>query len=58
MHYPLAMKLVSALVLCLLAPALAAAQSFAPAGWDAGLKLNESVDTNPDPKVVEVYLGE
>jgi FtsP/CotA-like multicopper oxidase with cupredoxin domain len=50
------MTLLSAFVLCLLAPALAAAQSFAPTGWDAGLKLNESVDANPDPKVVEVTL--
>jgi FtsP/CotA-like multicopper oxidase with cupredoxin domain len=30
--------------------------SFAPAGWDAGLKLVEPVDRNPDPKVVEIDL--
>jgi FtsP/CotA-like multicopper oxidase with cupredoxin domain len=51
------MKLFVLLLSCLLAPALAAAQSLAPAGWDAGLELNESVDTNPDPKVVEVTLS-
>jgi FtsP/CotA-like multicopper oxidase with cupredoxin domain len=51
------MTLITALILCLSAPALAAAQSLAPAGWDAGLKLHESVDTNPDPKVVEVTLS-
>jgi FtsP/CotA-like multicopper oxidase with cupredoxin domain len=50
------MTFLSALVFCLLAPDWAAAQSLAPTGWDAGLKLNESVDTNPDPKVVEVTL--
>jgi FtsP/CotA-like multicopper oxidase with cupredoxin domain len=43
-------------VLCLLAPLSAAAQSLAPAGWDESLKLVESTDTNPDPKVVEVKL--
>lgn len=30
--------------------------SFAPAGWDAGLKLAEAPDKNPDPKIVEVEL--
>ncbi len=30
--------------------------SFAPAGWDAGLKLAEARDTNPDPKIVEIDL--
>ena len=30
--------------------------SFAPAGWDAGLRLAEARDTNPDPKVVEIDL--
>src|SRR5262245_2642084 len=33
-----------------------AASSFAPANWDAGLKLVEARDTNPDPKVVEIEL--
>jgi len=33
-----------------------AAGSFAPANWDAGLRLVEARDTNPDPKVVEVEL--
>lgn len=42
------------LVLCLLAPTLAAAQSLAPAGWDTGLKLAEPADLNPDPKIVEI----
>jgi FtsP/CotA-like multicopper oxidase with cupredoxin domain len=51
------MTLITVLVLCLSAPALAVAQSLAPAGWDAGLKLTESADTNPDPKIVEVTLA-
>ncbi|MGE0863347.1 MAG: multicopper oxidase family protein [Vicinamibacterales bacterium] len=44
------------LVLCLLTPAVTSAQSLAPADWDAGLRLAESVDLNPDPKVVEINL--
>src|SRR5688572_679571 len=35
---------------------VADAQSLQPAGWDAGLKLVEAVDTNPDPKIVEITL--
>ena len=34
--------------------ATAAAQSLQPAGWDAGIRLAEAVDRNPDPDVVEV----
>ena len=30
--------------------------SFAPAGWDAGLKLVEAHDRNPDPAIVEIDL--
>ena len=44
------------LAVCLAVPALAAAQSFAPAGWADGVKLNELVDRNPDPKIVEIDL--
>lgn len=33
-----------------------AATSYAPAGWDAGLKLPEAPDTNPDPNIVEVHI--
>ncbi|MDP2320511.1 MAG: multicopper oxidase family protein [Acidobacteriota bacterium] len=50
------MVMLSLLVLCLFLPTSAAAQPMAPPGWDAGLKLKESIDTNPDPKVVEVTL--
>src|SRR5688572_24003675 len=32
------------------------AQSLQPQGWDAGLKLPEAADTNPDPKIVEIML--
>ena len=32
----------------------AAAQSLQPAGWDAGIRLAEAVDRNPDPDIVEV----
>ena len=53
---PLNMPTLIWLVVCLLAPALTGAQSLAPPGWDASLKLNESADLNPDPKVVEVNL--
>src|SRR5688572_29611598 len=35
---------------------LAEAQSLQPAGWDAGLKLAEAADTNPDPRIVEITL--
>lgn len=34
----------------------ASAQSYAPAGWADGLKLNQLADANPDPKIVEVEL--
>ena len=44
------------LALCLLTPVDTTAQSLAPSGWDAGLKLTEAADLNPDPKVVEVAL--
>ena len=43
-------------LICLLFPVHAAAQSYAPAGWADGLKLNELTDTNPDPKIVEVAM--
>jgi FtsP/CotA-like multicopper oxidase with cupredoxin domain len=36
--------------------AAAEAQSLQPAGWDAGLKLPEAADTNPDPRIVEITL--
>jgi FtsP/CotA-like multicopper oxidase with cupredoxin domain len=32
------------------------ATGFAPSGWDAGIKLAEAPDTNPDPAIVEVQL--
>jgi FtsP/CotA-like multicopper oxidase with cupredoxin domain len=45
------------LAVCLAAaPGLAAAQSFAPPDWSDGVKLNELVDRNPDPKIVEIDL--
>ena len=45
------------LAVCLAAaPGLAAAQSFAPPDWADGVKLNELVDRNPDPKIVEIDL--
>ena len=46
----------AALALSVLIPINAQAQSFAPAGWADGLKLNELVDQNPDPNIVEVNL--
>jgi FtsP/CotA-like multicopper oxidase with cupredoxin domain len=43
---------------CVICPAAASAQtpSYAPPGWDAGLKLAEARDTNPDPAIVEFEL--
>ena len=38
----------------MLPPAAAGAQSLQPAGWDAGIRLAEAVDRNPDPDIVEV----
>ena len=55
----------SALSLCVAAlvwttqAAMASAQtptSLAPAGWDAGIKLSEARDRNPDPSIVEIDL--
>ena len=43
-------------VACVLLPVHAIAQSYAPAGWADGLKLNQLADTNPDPKIVEVTM--
>jgi FtsP/CotA-like multicopper oxidase with cupredoxin domain len=50
------MFLLIALLVCLLAPAFASAQSFAPAGWSDAIKLQEPADRNPDPKIVEIDL--
>ncbi len=46
----------AALALSVLVPFSAQAQSFAPAGWADGVKLNELPDLNPDPNIVEVNL--
>ncbi len=46
---------VAALV-CLLCANHAVAQSFAPAGWADGVTLRETVDRNPDPRIVEIDL--
>ncbi len=51
-----ARSLILALLVCPLASAVAAAQSFAPPGWADQLQLNEPVDRNPDPKIVEIDL--
>jgi FtsP/CotA-like multicopper oxidase with cupredoxin domain len=51
------MLLRATLAVCLAAVAsVAAAQSFAPAGWADGLSLNVPVDRNPDPGIVEIDL--
>src|SRR5215204_1515616 len=49
-------SLLLASLVCLSASAVAEAQSFAPAGWADQLKLTESGDRNPDPKIVEIDL--
>lgn len=38
-------------------PALVAAQSLQPSGWDNGLALAAAQDVNPDPRVVEITLA-
>src|SRR4051812_45995420 len=48
------MILVAALALA--AHTTASAASLAPAGWDAGVKLAEARDLNPDPAIVEVAM--
>jgi len=40
----------------LLSATVVEAQTLQPAGWDAGMKLPEAADTNPDPKIVEITL--
>lgn len=49
-------RCISILLLCLVAPGAAAAQSYAPAGWADGVTLNELPDLNADPDIVEVEL--
>ena len=44
------------LVAAILLPAVAPAQSLAPANWADNVKLNELADTNPDPAIVEVTM--
>ena len=46
----------AALFAFFLSSAAAAQPSLQPAGWDAGLKLPEAADTNPDPRIVEIDL--
>jgi FtsP/CotA-like multicopper oxidase with cupredoxin domain len=51
------MRALATLLVSLVAlPALAQPPSYAPAGWDAGVKLVDARDTNPDPKVVEINM--
>ena len=35
---------------------VASGQTLQPAGWDAGVRLREAADVNPDPHVVEITL--
>lgn len=53
-------RLVAAAIFCAWASATPAdaqrAASFAPAGWDAGVKLAEPADRNPDPHVLEIDI--
>jgi len=55
---PFARRALAALMLLLLAGAgpVAAPGSVQPAGWDAGVRLPEAPDTNPDPHVVEIAI--
>jgi len=46
----------AAAILLSLVHSSAATTSLEPAGWDAGVKLPEAVDLNPDPHVVEINL--
>jgi FtsP/CotA-like multicopper oxidase with cupredoxin domain len=49
-------RIIFLFVVVLVSGAVAEAQSLQPSGWDAGLKLPEAADTNPDPRVVEITL--
>jgi FtsP/CotA-like multicopper oxidase with cupredoxin domain len=49
-------RIIFLFIVLILGGAVADAQSLQPAGWDAGLKLPEAVDTNPDPRIVEITL--
>ena len=42
------------LVACTLSAVTIRAQSLQPAEWDAGLRMPEAIDRNPDPRIVEV----
>jgi FtsP/CotA-like multicopper oxidase with cupredoxin domain len=48
--------LVATMVLAADATAARRGPSLAPAGWDAGVRLRQPVDTNPDPRVLEIDL--
>jgi FtsP/CotA-like multicopper oxidase with cupredoxin domain len=52
----LAGSLACALVLLVLGGTASQAQTLAPPGWDAAVKLGGLADANPDPGVVEVEL--
>jgi FtsP/CotA-like multicopper oxidase with cupredoxin domain len=54
LQLPMLVRMTLALILAV--PLSAAAQSFAPAGWADDFTLNQPVDRNPDPKVVEIDL--
>ena len=45
-------------LLFLLGPPVATGQtaSLQPPGWDAGVKLPEAPDLNPDPRILEINL--
>ena len=45
-----------AFTLVLVFASFSTAQSLQPEGWDAEIKLREAIDTNPDPRIVEVNL--
>ena len=47
---------ISLFIVLVMGRAVAEAQTLQPEGWDAGLKLVEAVDVNPDPRIVEVTL--
>src|SRR5688572_31559214 len=49
-------RIIFLFVVVLVSGAVAGAQSLQPSGWDAGLKLPEAADMNPDPRVVEITL--
>jgi FtsP/CotA-like multicopper oxidase with cupredoxin domain len=56
MRHPFLVLMLATALLAGWREAAAQSPSLAPAGWDAGLRLQEPTDRNPDPRVLEIDL--